>query len=212
MAEVIPLFGDPSAPARTPAPDSGWHEGWLDDDDDDPDSYDGEEGVLDECTLIEIEIAETLLLKKLRSRSLSVAESRAVLRERPLDAAQIGHIVDGFVRRGFLDDAALADQLIRAGVERKGQGRQVISLTLAKRGIPRDVADAALTALPDDDAERALDFARTKAARMASLDRDAAVRRLAGQLSRRGYSGSTAFAAANRALDELGSRSSVRFR
>ena len=49
------------------------------------------------------------------------------------------------------------------GIERKGQGRRAIAQTLAQRGIPRDVVDAALATLPDDDAERALEFARTKA-------------------------------------------------
>jgi regulatory protein len=75
------------------------------------------------------------------------------------------------------------------------------------------VADAALAELPDDDADRALDFARTKARSMSSLDRDTALRRLVGQLSRRGYGGSVAMTAARQALDENGSGGSgVRFR
>ena len=78
----------------------------------------------------------------------------------------------------------------------------MIAQELARRGVPREVADVALAALPDDDAERALRFARTKARSMASLDRNTALRRLTGQLTRRGYGGSIALNAAREALDE----------
>lgn len=162
------------------------------------------------------EQAEKALLKKLRTRSLSVAESRAVLRAAQLDAESAESIIRSLEEYGYLDDAALADQLMHAAVDRKGQGRQVIAQTLAKRGIPRDVADLALAALPDDDAERALEFARTKARSLGALDRETALRRLVGQLARRGYGGSVAMTAAHTALDEWGSSASassgVRFR
>ena len=160
-----------------------------------------------------IEAAVKLLLKKLRTRSHSVVEARGVLREQELDPAAAEHVLASLEEYGYLDDAALADQLVHAGVDRKGQGRQVIAQTMAKRGIPRDIADAALAALPDDDLERALEFARGKARSLSSLDRDTALRRLTGQLARRGYSGSIAMAAARTALDESASGSGgVRFR
>ncbi len=155
--------------------------------------------------------AELSLTKRLRTRQLSVAESRTVLAEQSLDAATIDAVLDRFEELGYLDDATLAEHLVYLGCERKGHGRHVVAQTLAKRGIPRDLADAALAALPDDDAERALEYARRKASGMARLDRETAVRRLAGQLARRGYPGSVALNAAKRALDEAG-RSSVRFR
>lgn len=146
--------------------------------------------------------AEKALLKKLRTRSLSVAESRTVLREYDLDDAAIENVMASMEEYGYLDDAALAEQLVHAGVDRKGQGRQAIAQTLAKRGIPRDVADAALAALPDDDLERALEFARGKVRALRDLDRSTALRRLTGQLARRGYGGSLALTAARIALDE----------
>ena len=159
------------------------------------------------------EAAEKALLKKLRTRSLSVSEARGVLRGFDLDASSTEQVLAAMEEYGYLDDAALADQLIHAGVDRKAQGRQVIAQTLAKRGIPRDVADAALSALPDDDFERALEFARGKARSLQSLDRDTALRRLTGQLARRGYGGSLAMSAARAALDESpGGSSGVRFR
>ena len=50
-----------------------------------------------------------------------------------------------------------------SGIERKSQGRVALSRALAQRGISRDVIVAAMSDLPDDDADRALEFARTKA-------------------------------------------------
>lgn len=148
------------------------------------------------------QLAEEALVRKLRTRSLSVSEARSVLKGLGLDAVQVVDVIDEFCRRGYLDDAILAGHLVTSGVERKGQGRVALSRALAQRGIPRDVIDAALADLPDDDAERALDFARSKARSLARLDFDTALRRLVGQLSRRGYAGGVAMTAARTALTE----------
>lgn len=148
------------------------------------------------------EAAERGLLKKLRGRQLSVSEAKTYLAQHELDRDSVDALVDAFLERGYLDDARLAEQVVYAGVDRKGQGRQAIAQSLTKRGVPREVADAALAELPDDDAERALEYARTKAGSLRHLERDVALRRLAGQLARRGYGGSVALTAARAALDE----------
>lgn len=162
--------------------------------------------------------AEELLVRKLRTRSLSISEARMVLRGYELDAVRldasaVDDVIDDFCRRGYLDDAVLAGQIVASGVERKGQGRVALSRALAQRGIPRDLIDAALDELPDDDAERALEYARSKARGLSRLDGDTALRRLVGQLSRRGYSGAVAMTAAKQALAEttFGRPSGVRF-
>lgn len=163
--------------------------------------------------------AEELLVRKLRARSLSLSEARMVLKGYEengvrLDSGSIDDVIDDFCRRGYLDDAVLADQLVMSGIERKGQGRVALSRALSQRGIPRDVIDAALGDVPDDDAERALEYARSKARSTSRLDPDTALRRLVGQLSRRGYNGSVAMTAAKTALAEGSSGSSssrVRF-
>ncbi len=240
LAPVIPLFGDRGRPApeRTPAehtaPDTdprdghdgsssvevaqstgdgaggGWHTSWLAADDA-PDL----ELAGDDERRERVETAEAALLRKLRGRSLSIREARTQLVAHDLDEADIDGVIARFERHGYLDDAKLADQLIHTAVERKGQGRRVVAQALAQRGIPRDVVDAAMTEVPDDDAERAREFARHKARTMTDLDREVALRRLAGQLARRGY-GAHALEAARQALDEAGGsgggRSGVRFR
>ncbi|WP_318244767.1 regulatory protein RecX [Microbacterium pullorum] len=160
----------------------------------------------------QVEAAERMLLKKLRARQLSVSEARSALVAYELPAVDVEQLIDDCLRRGYLDDARLAEQLIHAGSERKGQGRRAIAQTLSARGIPRDVVDVALAEQPDDDAERALEFARTKARQLSHVDEAAALRRLMGQLSRRGYPGSVAATAARAALAENRSGGGVRFR
>jgi len=214
LAPVIPLFAERPVAERVEASSPiPWNTTWDDDPDEDDEyvAYDEDDGY-DACGAIEREIAEKNLLKRLRTRQLSVTEARAVVSVRDLGPDDVESVIEAFVRLGYLDDAALAEQLVHIGVDRKGQGRKVIAQAMAKRGIPRDIAEAALAALPDDDLERALEYARTKTHGMRDLDRDTALRRLAGQLARRGYGGSIAFDAAKRALDEQGSTPGVRFR
>ncbi|WP_295839583.1 regulatory protein RecX [uncultured Microbacterium sp.] len=151
------------------------------------------------------ERAEELLLRKLRSRSLSLSEARTVIRG--VDGADdviVDCLIDRFVDLGYLDDATFAEQLVLSAIEKRGEGRRAVAETLRKRGIPRDIAEAALSELPDDDAERALEFARSKMRGVDGKDYDAALRRLGGQLARRGYPSSVALTAARTALSEAG--------
>lgn len=223
IAPVIPLFGGrrPAAPeptrgiadrAAAPEPIRGtapqWRSGW----DGSPDAVQGEDS--DEERADRVAAAERVLLKKLRARQLSVAEARAAAVERDLLPDDVETLIASFERLGYLDDARLAEQLIHAGTQRKGQGQRAIAQTLSSRGIPRDVAEEALAEQPDDEAERALEFARSKARQLESVDQETAMRRLMGQLSRRGYPGSVAASAARTALAEnrTGGGGGVRFR
>lgn len=149
--------------------------------------------------------AEALLLRKLRSRSLSLSEARTAVRGVDgVDETVVEDLIARFVDLGYLDDAAFAEQLAMSAVEKRGEGRRAVAETLRKRGIPRDIAEAALAELPDDDAERALDFARSKVRGVEGKDYEASLRRLAGQLARRGYPSSVALSAAKTALSEAG--------
>ncbi|OYC95720.1 regulatory protein RecX [Microbacterium sp. Yaish 1] len=144
--------------------------------------------------------AERTLLKRLRGRSLSVREARDVLREAELDDAEADAIIAAFLDNGYLDDSRLAEQLLDGALGRKAQGATAVAQTLARRGLDREVIDIAMASLPDDEAERALEFARQRARGMSGLDHDVALRRLHGQLARRGFRGSVALDAARQAL------------
>lgn len=218
LAPVIPIFGGkPLTPHSTtaasdaPVDGSEWHPMWIAEE---PMGAEPREDPPADDERAEVaHLAEKQLLRKLRTRSISVSEARRILAQHDLSPDQVEQIVAEFLRRGYLDDAALAEQLVHIGVDRKDQGRQVIAQTLAQRGVPREVADAAMSALPDDEAERALEFARSRVARLGDLDDTTALRRLLGQLMRRGYGGSAASNAARTALAERsGGSSGVRFR
>ncbi len=189
IAPLIPLFGSQEADVQAPA---SWRSAW-----DDAHADDAGDGTA------ERELAEGALTKRLRTRQLSVSEARAVLAAHDLDEAAVVAVLEACARRGWLDDASLAAQLVRSGCERKGQGRQAIARTLAARGIPRPVIDAALAGLPDDDHDRALAFARTKARGLGRVAPEAALRRLTAQLTRRGYGSAVALSAARQACDEI---------
>lgn len=150
----------------------------------------------------EAQVAAEALVRKLRGKQLSSSEARSVLREAGASAESRDAVIADFEARGYLDDRSLADHLVTSGSQRRGQGRVAIARILAQRGIPRDIADAALEVLDDDDDERALEYARGKAASLVRYDEETALRRLVGQLSRRGYQGGVAMNAARTALRE----------
>ena len=94
----------------------------------------------------------------------------------------------------------LAEQLVHAATTRKDMGTRAVRQLLVKRLVSREVIDAVVAELPDDDAERALEFARTKARALTRYDDATATRRLMGMLARRGFGGSSAGQAARAAL------------
>ncbi|WP_295010809.1 regulatory protein RecX [uncultured Microbacterium sp.] len=157
-----------------------------------------------------VDDARRHLTRRLASKQLSSREARDALREYGLSAEERDDLVQEFEDRRYLDDVTLAEHLVTSGSERRGQGRVAIARVLAQRGIPREVADEALSVLEDDDGERALAYARGKVGGLLRYDEDTAIRRLVGQLSRRGYAGGIAMNAARTAWREASRGASAR--
>jgi regulatory protein len=206
---VIPLFGGapparPSAPPGQPRrPTTFSEEYWADDvpvvDEPSPaDVVAPDDEPIDRDKLREK--ASASLTRSLGRRGLSVSESRARLRADGLTDEESTAVVEEFIERGWLDDTVLAEQLVHSATTRKKMGTRAIRQLLVKRSVARDVIDEVLSELPDDDAERALEFARTKARALSQYDEDTAMRRLMGMLARRGFGGSVAGKAARTAL------------
>ncbi len=149
-------------------------------------------------------VAERALVRRLRSKQLSVREARSVLVEQGMRPERIEELLDDFCRRLYLDDRSLAGHLARSASERKGQGRMMLARTLSQRGIPREIVDEVLAGLDQDEDELALTFARSRAGALRGLDGETALRRLLGQLARRGFGGGTGMTAARTALTEEG--------
>ena len=147
-----------------------------------------------------IATASASLARSLGRRGLSIAEARGKLRTSGLTADESADLVGEFVERGWLDDAVLAEQLVHTATTRQDMGTKAVRQLLQKRMLARDVIDAVIAELPDDDAERALEFATSKARSLVRYDDETAVRRLMGQLARRGFGGAVAGTAARAAL------------
>lgn len=135
-------------------------------------------------------------------RGVSVAEMRRLLLAREFDDDEVNREIDRLLGVGLLDDARLAETLVRTLRERKGLGRTALASELSRRRLDQSVVAEALDDLADDELDRAIDIARRRAPQLRGVDREAAQRRLAGFLARKGYSGSIVRIAVERALRE----------
>ncbi|MGQ0713244.1 MAG: regulatory protein RecX [Gemmatimonadaceae bacterium] len=122
-------------------------------------------------------------------RSIRDLRRRLVLKgeaEADVDAA-----IERLTASGLLDDNAFARTFVRAKVSSQGFSRRRLQQELAKRGVARDVADAAIVEVIEDeevDETATVDrVARKKLRTLDGLDKDVQRRRLYGYLARRGY-------------------------
>lgn len=152
-------------------------------------------------------------MRALGRRGMSRWEVERLLAQRDFDAQEIETELDRLERVALLDDAALADTLVRIHHERKGLGRSAVSQELARRRIDPQIIAEAVSAIDDDDElRRATELAVKRAGQLTGLDAATAERRLTAYLSRRGYSSQIARQVARQALADRGTRSTVRFR
>ncbi len=135
---------------------------------------------------------ENISLSALTRRGRSRWELGEVLRSRDVDPALVDEELDRLERVGLLDDAALAETIVRTQHERKGLGRSALINEMRRKHIDQDTIDHALEQLGDDDElRRAVELAERRANQLRGLDHATAVRRLSGYLQRKGYSGDT---------------------
>lgn len=140
-------------------------------------------------------------IRALTRRDLSRWELEQVLRARDLDDHAVAAEITRLEDIGLIDDAALADMLVRTRHERKGLGRSALASELRRRHVEQRDIDAALAQIDDDD-ERAtaVRLAQDRARRLHGLDQETAVRRLSGYLMRKGYSSDVVRSAVREAL------------
>ena len=119
--------------------------------------------------------------RDLRRRLLLKGES-----ESDVDAA-----VERLVAAGLLDDAAYARAFVRSKVSSQGFSRRRLQQELAKRGVAREISEAAIAeVLHDDDVDEGANIervARKKLRALRGLDGETQRRRLYAYLARRGY-------------------------
>jgi regulatory protein len=161
--------------------------------------------------------AEKVSMQSLTRRGMSRWELGKMLLARDLDEETVEFELDRLEGVGLIDDAALAETLVRTQHERKGLGRSALTAELRRRHIDQEQIEEALAQVGDDDEQsRATELAVKRAPQLRSLDSETAKRRLSGFLMRKGYSGSVVRAAVDEALSGHSGRGAssggVRFR
>lgn len=129
--------------------------------------------------------------------------------ERRLSAAgferdEVDEVLGRLERVGLVDDRAFARQMTAYQYGSRRAGRRALTGVLLEKGVAADVIAQVIEEAPDDEDERALSLASSRAARMSSVDPVKAFGRLTGLLVRRGYSHEVARRAAGVALDLQG--------
>jgi regulatory protein len=143
---------------------------------------------IDEVHTVDTARVTDQLLRRLGRSALSEVEARSFLIDHELTRDEADVVVAEFVDRGYLDDAALAEQLVTKLVDRSGMSHTGLRRALSQRGIDKQVAHEAVAVL-DQDSEReaAKQIADRRARQLMNLPREVAERRLTGFLLRRGY-------------------------
>ncbi len=106
---------------------------------------------------------------------------------------------------GLIDDEAFAEAWVSSRHAGRGLARKALAAELRTRGVDEDTVRDAVDQL---DSEQEMETARRLVARKLmgtrSLEPAARVRRLAGMLARKGYSGSLAYRVVREALENEG--------
>jgi regulatory protein len=133
-------------------------------------------------------------LSMLASRPRAARDLERMLVRKGEPAEHVAAAVERLIALGALDDAKFARQFIRAKISGAGLSGRRLQSELWRRGVARDVVDAALTEVlevdeVDEDAQIA-QVAAKKLRTLRSLDPATTRRRLYAFLARRGYDGS----------------------
>ena len=136
----------------------------------------------------------------LSARARSRRELERRLRQAGFEAEEVESELGRLEQVGLIDDAAFARQLAEHAFGAGAKGRRAVASALAAKGVDRTVAASALEELGGHEQERALELARTRAARLAGVDPQKAFQRLSGLLMRRGYAPELARSVARTAL------------
>jgi regulatory protein len=122
-----------------------------------------------------------------------VSELRQWLREREVPPEELDDVITRLLAAGLLDDARYALSFARSRLLDRRLSKRRVLAELARRGVARDLADAAVAQVMDDEGVDEFAAVEQVAARkwktLAKLDRPVAIRRLMAFLARRGYDG-----------------------
>ena len=130
-------------------------------------------------------------LNVLAFRARSSSELARSLVKKGEERSDVEWAIGRLQEQGLLDDAAFARSFARSKVVGGKQSRRRVQQDLARKGVPRTLADEAITAVFEDEAvdQRAIveEAARKKLRSLTGIEPAVQRRRLYGFLARRGY-------------------------
>jgi regulatory protein len=130
-------------------------------------------------------------LDMLAARPRATRELERLLLRKGESAPNVAAALERLTTLGLLDDAQYARQFVRAKMGGPGLSKRRLQTELWRRGVAREVADAAIAEVVEQDAidtEEMIDRVADKKLRtLARLDPDTRRRRLYAHLARRGY-------------------------
>jgi regulatory protein len=148
------------------------------------------------------QLARDVVYRLLAVRARSVHELLEALREKEVDAELARETVQKFVDAGLVDDAAFAQEWVRARHEQRGLGRKALGFELRRKGVAEEFIQHALDEVDSESEEdRARELVRRKVRGGGKGDRAARTRRLVGMLARKGYSEGLAYRVVRDELD-----------
>lgn len=149
-----------------------------------------------------VEAAREVALRLLDTRSRSTGELRTAITSKGFNEAIAEEVLERLTRVGLIDDDAFARALVADRFHGSGRVGRALTEEMARKGLDAETIARALDAVdPDDELERARELVERKMRSMNAVSRDAAYRRLAGMLARKGYSPSLANAVISAALN-----------
>ena len=150
-------------------------------------------------------VARKILLDQLTGRARSRSELATKLAGKGVPGEVSARLLDRFEDVGLVDDEAFARSWVESRQAGKGLARRALAQELRRQGLDDEVARAVLAEVdPEDEVEAARARVRRKLRSVARLERDAAVRRLAGMLARKGYPPGVAFRVVREELEHAG--------
>lgn len=128
---------------------------------------------------------------------------RDKLRQKGFEGEAIEEAIGDLRRVGLIDDERYARSFAKRLAEKETVGARWIETKLVSRGVPYSMAGRIAEEFAADGSDDALRAARERLRRMGHVsDAEKLIRRLAGQLQRRGFDGGESFEAARAAVEE----------
>ena len=138
-------------------------------------------------------------LLAVRPRSRRELERRLLAAR--FEADEVQDVLVRLERVGLVDDEAFARQFAEHRFGSRKEGSRAVVQGLRAAGIAPSLAEAVSREGPDDEEERAVSLARSRASRLAGVPPEKAFARLSSLLMRRGYGPEMARSAARMALE-----------